>query len=182
MVDDQGVLVSCPKATLQPGESMDCTASATAENLNATSFTTVPGLCGGFPGTPLYENMATATGETSTDAFVEDTDPSHRNPGWGRLSRDRRPQSRARGRQPLHRRRTGRCEHRPADEALAVCGCPDFYRITISDGVYAENLVRNDDGSIDPSSLNRTDVIYEVLGYIEGGNLQIHRPTGKDLR
>jgi len=64
------------------------------------------------------------------------------------------------------------------DEALAVCGCPDFYRIITYDGVYAENLVRNDDGS----SLNRTDVIYEVWGYIEGGNHQIHRPTGKDLR
>jgi hypothetical protein len=64
---------------------------------------------------------------------------------------------------------------------LANCDCPDFYRITIYDGVLAETVVRNADGSIDPSSMNRTDVIYEVYGYIDGGNLQIHPPTGFDL-
>jgi|GEM_PF-5131648 len=43
--------------------------------------------------------------------------------------------------------------------ALADCDCPDFYHITI----YATD---------DPGS----DVIYEVWGYIIGGNLQIHPP------
>lgn len=57
-------------------------------------------------------------------------------------------------------------------EQLANCDCPDFYRITIYDGVYA-----NADGSITP---NKTDVIYEVYGYIDGGNLQIHPLTGFD--
>jgi hypothetical protein len=65
-------------------------------------------------------------------------------------------------------------------EPLADCACPDFYRITIYDGVPAAAVVFNDDGSIDPTSLNRTDVIYEVYGYIDGGNLQIHPPTGYD--
>ena len=51
----------------------------------------------------------------------------------------------------------------------ANCDCPDFYRITIYDGV------------TDPSSLNTTDVIYEFHGYLDGGNLQIHYLTGYDL-
>lgn len=68
------------------------------------------------------------------------------------------------------------------DTALANCDCPDFYRITIYDGVDAANVVRNPDGSIDTSSLNKTDVIYQVKGYINGGNLQIHPPTGFDLK
>ncbi len=44
------------------------------------------------------------------------------------------------------------------------CDCPDFYRIKIYAG---------------PSKLS--DVIYEVYGYIDGGNLQIHPLTGHDL-
>lgn len=66
--------------------------------------------------------------------------------------------------------------------ALANCDCPDYYRITIYDGVNAANVVWNTDGSIDPTSLNRTKVIYQVKGYINGGNLQIHPPTGFDLK
>lgn len=50
----------------------------------------------------------------------------------------------------------------PGDE-LAMCGCPDFYRIRIHSGPDA----------MDP-------VIYEVAKYIEGGNFQIHPPTGYD--
>jgi hypothetical protein len=67
-------------------------------------------------------------------------------------------------------------------QALANCGCSDFYRITIYDGVNAADVVKNSDGSIDPSQLNRTDVIYEVHGYLDGGNLQIHRLTGFDQK
>jgi cysteine-rich repeat protein len=66
-------------------------------------------------------------------------------------------------------------------EALANCGCSDFYRITIYDGVKAADVTKNADGSIDPSQLNTTDVIYEVFGYIDGGNLQLHHLTGFDL-
>ena len=65
-------------------------------------------------------------------------------------------------------------------QELANCGCSDFYRITIYDGVDAADVVKNVDGSIDLDQLNRTDVIYEVYGYIEGGNLQIHDLTGFD--
>jgi plastocyanin len=77
VTDDQGAAVSCPQTTLEVGESMNCTASGVADDLNNTSFTTVPGLCGGFPETPLYENMGKATGNSATGEFVEDEDPSH---------------------------------------------------------------------------------------------------------
>jgi hypothetical protein len=43
------------------------------------------------------------------------------------------------------------------------CDCPDFYRIKIYAG---------------PTNLS--DVIYEVYGYVDGGNLQIHPLTGFD--
>ncbi|MCK9994643.1 MAG: hypothetical protein KAH56_00015 [Candidatus Krumholzibacteria bacterium] len=46
---------------------------------------------------------------------------------------------------------------------LADCACPDFYRIRIYEGM--------DDSS---------NVMYEVYGYIDGGNFQIHPPTGRD--
>jgi uncharacterized repeat protein (TIGR01451 family) len=65
---------------------------------------------------------------------------------------------------------------------LAECSCSDFYRITIYDGVNAADVVKNPDGSIDPSQMNRTDVIYQVWGYIDGGNLQLHHPTGFDRK
>ena len=77
VTDDQGVAVSCPLTALDPGQMMTCTASGPAEDLLNTPFTTVPGLCGGLPNTPLYENQGKATGETVTGDFVEDEDPSH---------------------------------------------------------------------------------------------------------
>ena len=48
-------------------------------------------------------------------------------------------------------------------DEIALCDCPDFYRITI----HADS---------DPTSA----VIYTVEGYIKGGNLQIHPLTGFD--
>ena len=46
---------------------MTCTASGLADDLNTTGFTTVPGLCGGVPNTPVYENIGSvsATGSNS---------------------------------------------------------------------------------------------------------------------
>jgi hypothetical protein len=69
------------------------------------------------------------------------------------------------------------------DQPLANCDCPDFYRITIYDGVHAADVDWLPDGSIDLDSLPTSpeDVIYEFYGYIDGGNLQIHHPTGQDL-
>jgi len=49
--------------------------------------------------------------------------------------------------------------------ALADCDCADFYRIKIFEGFTF--------GAEDP---NKTDIIYEGFGYVEGGNLQIHPP------
>jgi hypothetical protein len=68
------------------------------------------------------------------------------------------------------------------EQALAECSCSDFYRITIYDGVDATTVPRNADGSIDKANMNTKDVIYEVYGYIDGGNLQLHHPTGFDLK
>jgi hypothetical protein len=63
---------------------------------------------------------------------------------------------------------------------LGNCDCPDFYRITIYDGVLSNAVKYLADGRIDPTSLDRTNVIYEVYGYVDGGNLQIHPPTGSN--
>jgi hypothetical protein len=67
---------------------------------------------------------------------------------------------------------------------FANCDCPDFYRITIYDGVNADDVIWLPDGSIDLNSIPRSpeDIIYEFYGYIDGGNLQIHYLTGYDLK
>jgi hypothetical protein len=59
------------------------------------------------------------------------------------------------------------CEDAGYEGTLANCDCPDFYRITIYEAF--------DPDSEDP---NMTDVIYEVYGYLDGGNFQIHPPVG----
>ena len=82
VTDDQGVVVTCPQDTLDVGECMTCTAEGLAEDLSNTTYVTVPGLCGGTPEQPLYENKGRATGQTAAGDFVEDEDPSHYcNPG-----------------------------------------------------------------------------------------------------
>lgn len=48
---------------------------------------------------------------------------------------------------------------------LADCACPDFYRIRIHTG---------------PTDVS--PIMYEVYGYIDGGNFQIHPPTGRDRK
>jgi hypothetical protein len=58
VTDDRGVVVSCPKTALEPGESMTCTASGTA----------VRG---------QYSNIGTATGTPPTGPDVTSTDPAH---------------------------------------------------------------------------------------------------------
>jgi hypothetical protein len=63
---------------------------------------------------------------------------------------------------------------------LADCSCSDFYRITIYDDVDADSVPRDGNGNISKDDMNTTDVIYEVWGYINGGNLQLHHPTGFD--
>ncbi|MGD8414977.1 MAG: hypothetical protein PVF33_12140, partial [Candidatus Latescibacterota bacterium] len=50
------------------------------------------------------------------------------------------------------------------DEEFVDCDCPDFYRIMIYAGPTPDS-----------------GVIYEASGWISGGNLQIHPPTGYDL-
>ena len=56
------------------------------------------------------------------------------------------------------------CPESGSSGGVAPCSCPDFYRITI----YKEFLPG------EPP--NTADAIYEVDGYITGGNLQIHPP------
>lgn len=47
-----------------------------------------------------------------------------------------------------------------------LCGCPDFYTITIYKGVRPDA-----EGNL---TLNKTDYIYKIYGYLRGGNHQIH--------
>lgn len=73
----------------------------------------------------------------------------------------------------------------PVTDNIADCGCADFYRITIYKGV--QPAVDADgkvilDANGDVPGLNKTDKIYEVYGYINGGNFQIHPLTGFDLK
>jgi len=66
--------------------------------------------------------------------------------------------------------------------ALADCDCPDFYRIKIYNGVDAADVTRDAEGNIELSSMDTTNVIYQVYGYLDGGNLQIHQVTGFDSK
>ena len=76
--DDQIGPITCPQTTLDVAESMLCTATGIAEDLDDTMLMTVPGTCGSTPNRPLYENMGSATGtHLPTGEFVEDVDPSH---------------------------------------------------------------------------------------------------------
>ena len=57
------------------------------------------------------------------------------------------------------------CPATGASGSTASCGCPDFYRIKIFKEYNPQT-----------QSPNKTTVIYQVYGYINGGNLQIHPP------
>jgi hypothetical protein len=58
VTDDKGVAVSCPKTTLQAGESMTCTGSGKAQACQ-------------------YQNLGTVTGKTPGGQTLTDSDPSH---------------------------------------------------------------------------------------------------------
>jgi hypothetical protein len=58
VTDSRGVAVTCPKTVLEPGETMTCTASGTAE-------------------AGQYANVGTASGTPEGSSTVTDTDPSH---------------------------------------------------------------------------------------------------------
>ncbi|HWN43888.1 MAG TPA: hypothetical protein VNW71_16810 [Thermoanaerobaculia bacterium] len=58
VTDDKGVTVSCPKTSLQPGESMTCTGNGTAQ-------------------AGQYQNVGAVTGQPACGNPVSDDDPSH---------------------------------------------------------------------------------------------------------
>ncbi|MDH3979083.1 MAG: hypothetical protein OEU91_01075 [Gammaproteobacteria bacterium] len=61
--------------------------------------------------------------------------------------------------------------------------CPDFYRIRIYCGVEPEFDADGNLDNFDAIAAEKINgPIYEVFGYIDGGNWQIHPPTGFDLR
>jgi hypothetical protein len=60
---------------------------------------------------------------------------------------------------------------------IADCGCGDFYHIRIYEGVVP---TLNEDGEV--TNINKDNLIYEVYGYLNGGNFQIHPLTGFDLK
>ncbi|MBT8137041.1 MAG: hypothetical protein KJO54_08530 [Gammaproteobacteria bacterium] len=76
VTDDRGVAVVCPADTLAPGDSFECSAMGTAEELGFAGEV-VPGMCGTRPNQPLYENTGTASGMSPLGAFVQDNDVSH---------------------------------------------------------------------------------------------------------
>jgi hypothetical protein len=63
--------------------------------------------------------------------------------------------------------------YEPAD-----CGCSDYYRIRIYQGFVPDF----DPVTGEVLNANMVEVIYEVSGYIDHGNFQIHFPTGYDLK
>ncbi|MFC6668961.1 hypothetical protein [Marinobacterium aestuariivivens] len=65
----------------------------------------------------------------------------------------------------------------PVTDNVADCGCGDFYHIRIYEGVVP---AFNADGEV--TNINKDNLIYEVYGYINGGNFQIHPLTGFDLK
>lgn len=72
----------------------------------------------------------------------------------------------------------------PVVDNVADCGCADFYRITIYKGVQPAVDANGDvilDANGDIPGIDKEHKIYEVYGYIDGGNFQIHPPTGFDL-
>ncbi len=81
VTDDQGVIVSCPQATLGAGESMTCTASGTAQSGQYANLGTATGLQGGEPVSatdPSHYFGQTAEGvtlEKSTNGFDADAAP-----------------------------------------------------------------------------------------------------------
>ena len=77
VMDNQGVMVTCPQTTLDVGESMECMATGVADDLNNTKFTTVLGVCDGEPDRLLYQNKGRAQAKDSNDNNVIDIDPSH---------------------------------------------------------------------------------------------------------
>lgn len=69
----------------------------------------------------------------------------------------------------------------------ASCDCPDFYRIRIYAGATPAPGDFNEDGSLSDAFVqslqaNKGLEFYEASGYIDGGNFQIHPPTGFDLK
>lgn len=77
--DSQGVQVSCPQTTLAPGQTINCTATGSADDL-LLSGGDVDG-CGAFGAgetRPTYENLGSVEARgTTSGVLVEDDDPSH---------------------------------------------------------------------------------------------------------
>jgi hypothetical protein len=61
---------------------------------------------------------------------------------------------------------------------VADCDCADFYHIRIYQAI--DEPAFDEDGNI--TNPDKVNVIYEVYGYIDGGNFQIHPLTGFDLK
>lgn len=68
-------------------------------------------------------------------------------------------------------------------EADGGPACPDFYRIRIYCGVSPSFDAEGNLSNFETIKAGKDSApIYEVFGYIDGGNFQIHPPTGFDLK
>jgi hypothetical protein len=72
VTDDQGVVVTCPRTTLEAGEMMTCTGTGIASVIGQ------------------YRNLGTVTGRAPGGKTVSDSDPSHY---WGEPTGDPKPAS-----------------------------------------------------------------------------------------
>lgn len=79
VLDNAGVMVSCPKTVLAPGETMSCEASGVA--VDVTTITRmelrVLGVCGGFVEKDLYQNKGLARGKDPEGRVISAVDRSH---------------------------------------------------------------------------------------------------------
>ncbi len=128
-----------------------------------------------FEGVGTFKNLRNATadlagvvpGETYHWFEVHVEDLGEPGSTARQASAARRGAARSTGRHAAGQDDVGpECPAEGSAGGLANCGCPDFYHITIYAGVEAG------------ADLNKTDVIYEVYGYLDGGNLQLHPPVG----
>lgn len=68
----------------------------------------------------------------------------------------------------------------PVTNMKANCDCADFYHIRIYKGFFP--VLDASNNIVNQGDINKTDLIYEVWGYIDGGNFQIHPQTGFDMK
>ena len=74
--DERGLAVTCPRAALDPGQDMTCTAESLAEDISASPDRTA-GNCSGVPGVDLLPGGAKVTARTALESNIDASDPAY---------------------------------------------------------------------------------------------------------